>query len=87
MASPLWTVTVALRLPHFAALSQSRQHAHAPICAKIFSQEAGMNGVSRMVQMRMVSRRLYITLARRARLASSLASTHGAVSSIYLFAR
>ena len=24
-------VTVALRLPHFAALSQSRQHSHAPI--------------------------------------------------------
>ncbi len=34
------------RLPHFAALCPNlRQHSHA-ICAKIFSQESGMNGVS-----------------------------------------
>ena len=46
-----------------------------------------MNGVSSTVQMRMLSRRLYMTEARRGLLASSLASAQGAVSSIYLLAR
>ena len=59
----------------------------APICAKIFSQESGMNGSRSVVQMRMDSSRLYMTDARRGPLPSSLASAHGIVSSIYLLAR
>ena len=46
-----------------------------------------MNGWSRSVQMRMDSRRLYMTQARRGIFSSFLASCHGIVSSIYLFAR
>ena len=46
-----------------------------------------MNGSSSVAQMRIVSRRLYMTVARRALLASSFASAHGIVSSIYLLAR
>ncbi len=48
---------------------------------------SGMKGVSSWVQIRSASSRLYITVARRALFASSFASTQGAVSSIYLFAR
>ena len=47
-----------------------------------------MKGVSRMAHTRRVSRRLYMTVARRTPLASiSLARTQGAFSSIYLLAR
>ena len=46
-----------------------------------------MKGVSSTAQMRTVSSRLYITVARRARLAGSLARVQGAFSSIYLLAR
>ena len=46
-----------------------------------------MNGSRSVVQMRMVSSRLYMTEARRGLFASSLASAQGIVSSIYLFAR
>ncbi len=57
------------------------------MAAKIFSQLSGMKGWSSVVQMRTVSSRLYITVARRVFFASSLASTQGAFSSIYLLAR
>ena len=46
-----------------------------------------ITGSSRAAQMRTVSSRLYRTLARRGWLASSLARTQGAFSSIYLLAR
>ena len=85
--SPLVTATSAGRLPQTAALSQFWTDSSAPICAKAFLQLSGMNGTSRQVQIRRLSRRLYITLARRARFDSSLARVQGAFSSIYLFAR
>ena len=48
---------------------------------------SGMKGVSSTDTMRSDSHRLYSTAARRARLPSSLPSTHGAVSSMYLLLR
>ena len=51
------------------------------------SAVSGMKGVSSTDTMRSDSHRLYSTAARRGRFASSFASTHGAVSSIYLLAR
>ena len=85
--SPLRTVTSAGRLPHLAAASQVRSSAGTPICSKAFSQLSGMKGVSSWVQMRRASSRSYMTVARRAFFASSLASSQGAFSSIYLLAR
>ena len=82
------TVATALRLPHWAALSQVRQPSQAPIWAKSLSMLSGMKGVSSTPQMRVASSRLYMTLASRGPLASmSLARAQGAVSSIYLLAR
>ena len=46
-----------------------------------------MDGVSSTAATRSTSHRLYSTAARRGRLASSFASTQGAVSSMYLLAR
>ena len=85
--SPFVTVTSAGRAPQTAALSQPVSSPFAPIWAKAFSQLDGMKGTSRLVQMRRLSSRLYMTEARRARLVSSLARVQGAVSSIYLLAR
>ena len=59
-------------------------HAYLTAALAVLS---GMNGVNSWVQIRSASSRLYMTVARRSLLASSLASTQGAVSSIYLFAR
>ena len=59
----------------------------APILAKIFSQVSGITGISSVVHTRMVSSRLYSTVASRTCLLSSLPSVQGAVSSIYLLAR
>ena len=73
--------------PHTLALSQLRHLSSAPSLAKILSQLSGMTGCKSVVQMRMVSSRLYSTEARRSRLLSSLPSAQGAVSSIYLLAR
>ena len=87
IASALRTDAFSGVTPHFAAASHVLPSSSAPICAKIFPADSGMNGVSSAAQMRMDSSRLYRTDARRGRLASSLASAHGAVSSIYLLAR
>ena len=85
--SPFCTVTSAGSTPQTAALSHVVCSAVAPICVKAFVQLSGMNGSRSVTVMRSVSSRLYSTVARRARLLSSLASTQGAVSSIYLLAR
>ena len=85
--SPFVTLTFSGRLPQWAALSQQRTDSSAPIWAKARSQLSGMKGVSRQVQMRRVSSRLYMTEASLARFDSSLARTQGAFSSIYLLAR
>ena len=74
-------------LPHSPAASQLRSCAGTPSWSAALTVLSGMKGVSSWVQMRRASSRLYMTVARRARLASSLASSQGAVSSIYLFAR
>ena len=86
--SPRTTVTSLRREPNCPALSQVEQSAQAPIWRRISAEESGMKGVSRTAHTRRVSSRWYMTLARRAPLASiSLASTQGVFSSIYLFAR
>ena len=85
--SPRSTRTFAGREPHFPALSQVVHPAQAPICPKSLAQELGMKGLRSTPEMRRHSSRLYMTRARRGRLASSLARTQGAVSSIYLLAR
>ena len=85
--SPFWTVTSAGSTPQTAALSHVVCSAAAPICVKAFAQLSGMKGSRSVTVMRSVSSRLYSTVARRARLLSSLARTQGAVSSIYLLAR
>ena len=85
--SPLLMTAWLGSTPHTLALSQLRQASSAPSLANILSQVSGMTGSSRVVQMRMVSSRLYSTAARRSRLFSSLPSAQGAVSSIYLLAR
>ena len=85
--SPLQTFTSAGSTPYSPALSQLWQLSPAPICRKAFSQLSGMKGVSRIRDTRSASSRLYITEASRAFLLSSLASTQGAVSSMYLLAR
>ena len=88
MFSPLCSVQAAGSAPNAAALSQLRRLLSVtPSWAKILSQAAGIKGCSSVAQMRSVSARLYSTRARRGRLASSLASTQGAVSSMYLLAR
>ena len=51
------------------------------------SAVTGMNGEISTLMMRRDSARLYITLARSCFFAGSLARAHGAVSSMYLFAR
>ena len=85
--SPLLTCASAGSTPHTLALSQVRAASSAPILAKILPQLSGITGCNSAVQTRMVSSRLYSTVARRTRLLSSLPSVHGAVSSIYLLAR
>ena len=86
--SPLVTLAVWDRAPHAAALSQVWPASSAPIWANSLVMLSGMKGVSSTPQMRVVSSRLYMTVASRAPLASmSLASAQGAVSSIYLLAR
>ena len=55
-----------------------------PIWTAIFSEVSGMTGAMRVATVRIPSNRLYITRSRRGRLASSLASVQGVVSSIYL---
>ena len=84
MFSPLCRVALTGSVPKTAALSQVLPSASTFSWAKIFSQVVGMNGCSRTVQMRSVSARLYSTRARRGLESSLLASTHGAVASIYL---
>ena len=86
MFSPLCRVALTGSVPKAAALSQVLPSASTFSWAKIFSQVVGMNGCSRTVQMRSVSARLYSTRARRGLESSLLASTHGAVASMYLFA-
>ena len=85
--SPLLTCASAHRVPQTLALSQVRSSAAAPIFSKILPQVSGITGVSSVVQTRTVSSRLYSTVASRTRFVSSLPSTQGAVSSIYLLAR
>ena len=53
----------------------------------IFFAVSGMNGSSKEAPIKMLSIKLYITVDRRSFFDSSFASTHGAVSSIYLLQR
>ena len=59
----------------------------APICSHTFGMVLGMNGNRRPEHIRMLSSRLYSTAASLGIFSSLFARTHGAVSSIYLFAR
>ena len=61
--------------------------AGTPSWAKIASAVAGSIGVSHTATARMLSHRLYSTSSSLPRALSSFASTHGAVSSIYLLQR
>ena len=56
--SPFVTSFSSARLPQTLAESQVRHSSQVPICANSFSQEDGMNGESRMPQMRVASSRL-----------------------------
>ena len=86
MFSPLCRVALAGIEPTAAALSQVFRLSSTPNWAKIFSQVSGINGWSSTVQTRSVSARLYSTRARRGLVSSLLASTQGAVASMYLLA-
>ena len=84
--APLCSVAAAGSVPNAAALAQVLPSASTPSWAKIFSHASGMNGCSSTVAIRSVSARLYSTRARRGLFSSLLASTQGAVASMYLLA-
>ena len=87
MASFLHTFTPVSTLPQVQPSAQVRPSSCCPVCSATLPGTSGINGANRMVLMRMHSIRLYSTVPRSAFLFSSFASTQGAVSSIYLFAR
>ena len=86
-ASPLCTVNGSGRPPNRPSVSKRMLSAVRPSCCAILGVVLGKNGVSSTAATRSTSHRLYSTAARRGRLASSFASTQGAVSSMYLLAR
>ncbi|CRH85759.1 Uncharacterised protein [Chlamydia trachomatis] len=80
-----FTTSVSSNCPKRSKESKSR--ISVPIASKIFSLVSGKKLFKSTALKRILSNKLYKTVAKRSFLASSLASTHGSVSSIYLLVR